>query len=477
MSGEQAGSVLAAAGLVPLLTMREPRIRAAGFLAWAIGVLVVAGDLLSSPVATLRVEATRRPALAVAGILLALVGLAVAAWLLDRWPWLLLIAAVAAAPARVPFHAGGQEANLLVPLYGVIAVAAVVTGWRMLRGASDPVLLGKVGWAAAGLILFSGVSMLWTVDPHQGSVEMLFFYLPFGFLLARLGGLAPGTRDLKLALGVQVALALVFAVVAFFQEATHHLFWNPKVIVGNDYAAFFRVNSLFWDASIYGRFMALTLVLLAGVCVYKRMVWPVLAVMAVLFAALYFAYSQSSLLALAAGTLLLGTGFWSRRVTIGLGVGAIVVGLAALAVALHGNSTKNVSSDRSTLISDGVRVVRHHPLDGAGIGGFARAAVAGTKHPNRVAGAASHTTPMTVVAEIGPLGLLLYIALLVSVAAAALHGPGPPAVRLTLAAAFGALFVASLFYNAFFEDPASWILMALIATLPAQTVPLREAPT
>jgi hypothetical protein len=49
-------------------------------------------------------------------------------------------------------------------------------------------------------------------------------------------------------------------------------------------------------------------------------------------------------------------------------------------------------------------------------------------------------------------------------------------VRLTLAAAFGALFVASLFYNAFFEDPACWILMALIATLPAQTVPLREAP-
>ena len=136
----------------------------------------------------------------------------------------------------MPFHAGGQEANLLVPMYGVVAAAAVVAGWRMLRGAPDPVRLGWIGWAAAALIMFSALSMLWTVDPHEGSVEMLFFYLPFGFLLARLGGLAPGTRDLKVALGVQVALALVFAAVAFFQEATHHLFWNPKVIVGNEYA-------------------------------------------------------------------------------------------------------------------------------------------------------------------------------------------------------------------------------------------------
>ena len=198
--------------------------------------------------------------------------------------------------------------------------------------------------------------------------------------------------------------------------------------------------------------------------------------MAVLFVGLYFAYSQSSLLALAAGALLLGTGIWSRRVTVGLAALAVVVGLAALAVALHSNSASSVSSDRSALLSDGARVVRHHPISGAGIGGFARAAVAGSKHPDRVAGAASHTTPMTVIAELGPLGLLLYIALLAAVAAAALRGPGPPAVRLTLAAAFAALFTASLFYNAFFEDPACWILMALIATLPAQTVPLREAP-
>jgi len=41
-----------------------------------------------------------------------------------RWPALVLLAVVAAAPARIPLHAGGEQANLLVPLYAVIAVLA-----------------------------------------------------------------------------------------------------------------------------------------------------------------------------------------------------------------------------------------------------------------------------------------------------------------------------------------------------------------
>ena len=35
-------------------------------------------------------------------------------------------------------------------------------------------------------------------------------------------------------------------------------------------------------------------------------------------------------------------------------------------------------------------------------------------------------------------------------------------MRLTLLAAFLAILTSSVFYNAFFEDPTTWILMALI---------------
>ncbi len=61
--------------------------------------------------------------------LLALAGAVVAAlaFAFRRWPILLPLAIVAALPFRVPLHAGGDTANLLVPLYLVIAagVAAV----------------------------------------------------------------------------------------------------------------------------------------------------------------------------------------------------------------------------------------------------------------------------------------------------------------------------------------------------------------
>jgi hypothetical protein len=38
-------------------------------------------------------------------------------------------------------------------------------------------------------------------------------------------------------------------------------------------------------------------------------------------------------------------------------------------------------------------------------------------------------------------------------------------LRLILAAALAAVVASSLVYNAYFEDPASWVLMALIAAL------------
>ena len=68
-----------------------------------------------------------------------------------RWPVLLPLAIVAALPFRVPLHAGGDTANLLVPLYLVIAGGSacdrvrglgvhpvpVFGGWRGIRGAEN----------------------------------------------------------------------------------------------------------------------------------------------------------------------------------------------------------------------------------------------------------------------------------------------------------------------------------------------------
>lgn len=474
-----AGSIVAATGLVPLILGLDIRLRRVGFVVFAVGVGMIASSLLESPLHHLRTTFESHPAVGVAGAALGIAGLVAAAAFFQRWPWLYLLAVVATAPARVPFHVGDTDAHLLVPLYAVIAAGAAATAYELLRDREPGRRTGWIGIALAGFLAWSAISMLWSADGHQGAIEVLFFYLPFGLMVARLTQLRVDRRALAGALTVQTVLAVVFATVALGQEFTHHIFWNPGIEVENTYKSFFRVNSLFWDASIYARFMAVTLVLLAGVAIHRRAAPWLLALMAYLFLGMYMSYSQSGYLALAVGALALGAGLWPRRVTIGIVAAAGVAGALALVVALQGSTANKVTSDRLHLWRLARRVIADHPLAGAGIGGFSRAALEGTNHPWRVASAASHTTPLTVISELGPLGLALYVGMIAAVVAAAI-GPGRyRTVRLTLLAAFLAILTSSVFYNAFFEDPTTWILMALIVltTTSLDTSPATERRT
>jgi O-antigen ligase len=134
-----------------------------------------------------------------------------------------------------------------------------------------------------------------------------------------------------------------------------------------------------------------------------------------------------------------------------------------LAVALRGNSASRVSGDRSHLIQLGWDVIKAHPFAGAGLSGLPKAAVAGTAHPFRVKGAASHTTPVTVAAELGPLGFALYVWVLGALTEAGVRIRGAGAVPRVLLAALVAIFASSLFYDSFFEDPTMWLLAGFLA--------------
>ena len=77
------------------------------------------------------------------------------------------------------------------------------------RYTGPPPRVGPVPRALAVILALSAISLLWAVDGHQGAVDMLFFYLPFGFMTVRqhgrvelvrleFGGLVPvveGTRE------------------------------------------------------------------------------------------------------------------------------------------------------------------------------------------------------------------------------------------------------------------------------------------
>ena len=406
----------------------------------------------------------------VLGVLLAAAG----GFALRRLPWLLAFGTLLLAPARVPVTVGSIESNLLIPLYLVIGAAAVAFALELLRGETRSRELGPAALPLAAFVAWTGLSLSWAVDVKQGSVQLLFFFLPFGLLALCLARLPWHPRLLPWPWLELAAMTVLFAVVGIYQEVARHVFWNPKVIVGNAYQSFFRVNSLFWDPSIYGRFLVIAI--LASLVVARwsrsaRTVWTAAGVIALAWVGLLFSYSQTSFASLLVGVLvagaLLAPSFGRRGVSVAilLLVASLVLVRPAAAPALPVSAPlADVTSGRGRLIKEGVRIALHHPVQGVGIGGFRRAYAdrVGLLGPSpRVV---SHTTPVTVAAETGIVGLALLAWLVVAALGVPFRRVGP-ALRDQASLALGLTLVAigvhSLGYNSLFEDPLAWAALGL----------------
>jgi hypothetical protein len=413
---------------------------------------------------------------AVLGLAAAVVG----AVCLRRWPWALAFATLLLAPARVPVTVGSTDANLLIPLYVVVAAAGVLLGWELLRGDGRSRELGLVALPLALFVAWTGLSLSWTIDLKQGSVQLLFFYLPFGLLALALARLPWRPRLVPFLYVELAAMGVLFAVVGLYERAAHHVFWNAKVIVGNAYQSFFRVNSLFWDPSIYGRF--LVIVILGSVVVVlassdRRYQLIAVGVTVLGWIGLFFSYSESSFAALLVGLVVaVGFALWPRPTAVAAAAAIVVLGFTGSRPA---SSTASPSApalvsatgagSRASLVKGGIRIALDHPLEGVGIGGFtksyaARHALVGLAAKK----AASHTTPVTVAAETGVPGFLLFAWLaiagfLLAFRRASLVGAGVPALAFGLTLL--AIAVHSLGYNALFEDPMGWGALGLAACL------------
>jgi putative inorganic carbon (HCO3(-)) transporter len=473
----QAAGALGALGLALLIVAPRREARIAGLVAWALGCAGLA--IYLAPHGHHRLLA--------AAVVFGAIAAGVGGWIFLRVPWLLAVATLACVPARIPVHVGVTQANLLLPLYGVVAAAAIALAWDIFGDEPRVRELGKLAWPLAAFVAWQGVSIFWSKDVRQGAIELLFFVLPFGLLTVVLARLV-WSRAWVLTLYVQLAvMALIFAVIGIVQYETRNIFWNPKVRVDNAYAPsgwFYRINSVFYDPSIYGRFLVVA-ILASLVIVLRRRgdaLWSVAAALTIVitWAGLLPSFSQSSFLALMVATFIaavLVSGRWSLLL---VAVAALVLVAGALASPSirHKASLSNVTSGRSTLVSKGVKVALHHPVLGVGVGGFKRAyadlAHLRGKDPKA---AASHTTPITVAAEAGVPGLLLFLWLVASALVLAFRRIGrgfDGNARLVFGLALVAILVHCVFYNALFEDPTFWGLLALVA-VGARTVEGQQA--
>ena len=124
--------------------------------------------------------------------------------------------------------------------------------------------------------------------------------------------------------GVLVAVAglgLVLAGVAFWEYAARDLLLSRgKLLQSNQLHLYFRVNSVFYDPNVFGRYLALGLVALGAYLAWARGTrGPVAAavVAGVLLAALALSYSITSFGALVAGLLVVVALRWTRALGAG----------------------------------------------------------------------------------------------------------------------------------------------------------------
>ncbi|MGV1050004.1 MAG: O-antigen ligase family protein [Solirubrobacterales bacterium] len=474
-----AGLLLAAAASATAILLPAGRARSAAMLiAIALFPILILGDQWHThQIVDLRHSSDRIVALLALGAAI----VAALAYAFRRWPILLPLAIVAALPFRIPLHAGGDTANLLVPLYLVIAggvISILIRDWRapprVAERAETPGGAAAV-WLLrllAAFVVLYALQALYSEDFSKGLQNACFFLVPFTVAFALLQDVKWDERLLKLILIVLAAEALAFVAVGSVEYLSRSLFWNDAVIRSNEFHTYFRVNSVFWDPNIYGRYLALVLVVVTTALLWarrRRELWLLAGTILVLWIGLAQTFSQSSFLALLAGLAVLAAIRWSWRWTLA----TVLVGIvgAVLVVTLVGGKGFDlgriniVTSGRANLVSGGTELFEERPLWGYGSGSFQKA-YAKRRENKDVPVSVSHTEPVTVAAEQGLVGLALYLALIVVALWAMTAGlRGRRAGRAAVLAAFVALLVHTMAYAGFFEDPITWVLLAVGAAL------------
>jgi putative inorganic carbon (HCO3(-)) transporter len=530
------GVLIAAGGAAGAILLPAGRLRSLAMLTALVlfPVLILGDQWHSHQIVDLRHSSSRLVALGLVGIAVT----AALAYVFRRWPVLLPLAIVAALPFRVPLHSGGDTANLLVPLYLVIAggvLAVVARDWRSRPAgpvaAGDPPPLpvakassgavpptapppgGSASWlprVLAAVVLLYAIQVLYSEDFSKGLQNACFFFMPFSLVYGLLRDVTWDRRLLTMVLWVAGIEAVCFVLVGSVEFVTKSLFWNDQVIRSNEFHTYFRVNSVFWDPNIYGRYLSLVAVVAMSALLWareQRTLALLTALIAVLWIGLVPTFSQSSFAALLAGLVVLAALRWSLKWTAIAAVGGVVVTM--LMVTLAGSFSFNRinidTSGRANLVSGGVHLFAQRPIYGYGSGSFPKAYrkhVKTRKAPVSV----SHTEPITVAAEQGFVGLVLYVALVATAlwtmttglrpslsrlaasraggtvggtapedALATGGGGGSPAVtgparqvaRVATLATFVALVVHTMAYAGFYEDPITWVLLAVAVSLAA----------
>jgi putative inorganic carbon (HCO3(-)) transporter len=477
-----------------LLSTKTRARRACTVLALLLAPLLVAGQVVG---AIPRLS----PQVVVAGVLTMAIVVGGLTTLFFVRPQFFPALVVLALPLRLPLQVSGEPIKLLLPLYSVIAAGALANmatrprmppnvGFKgtdhmsMRQAPFSPVVTRRLRLLKASLALAVAgyaIQALYSADPGAALKTVAFFYIPFAVLFGTLLDWRWTRTAALLSFGAAVLIGLTAGIIGIIEYVQSEP--SPSdltAIFSNRVRAKVRVDSIFYDPNVYGRYLSIVLILVStSLLWHRRRRETVVAglIFAVLAAGLWVSFSRSSAVSLLAGVAVLAGLRWRLRRLLYLAAAGLATGLLLFVTVfapaykdLRSESLDRVTTGRVDLVTIGLRLFVSSPVVGHGSGSFERASAvltgpggAGRKSSR------SHTTPVTIAAEQGTAGLAVYAALLLTSSAVLFSGLPAPIrrvdpfliARAALAAVFVAMLVHTLVYAAFLEDPATWTVLAL----------------
>ena len=291
-------------------------------------------------------------------------------------------------------------------------------------------------------------------------------------------------KCLDRALLALVASGLVLALVGLFQQATDTYFFNE----GLARLDIPRRNATFFDPNLYARFLVVVVAVCLGVAAsarsqpWRQYLAPAAAVLALL--ALPFTGSRSNwataavVLPLVIAMLPMGTWRKVKLLALVAAAGAVLAYAASIADPSLIDRFRTLASgkeslgSRSYLIEAGWQMFKDHPLFGVGLNGY-RESLQGPYSdllPRLATNFLSHSTVITIMAELGIIGLsvlafLVYRFLHLCWRLYMEAGRADRALVAGLTGAALAIFISSQSEARLIEDPYLWIVLGLVAAL------------
>ncbi|MGI6119284.1 MAG: O-antigen ligase family protein [Desulfosporosinus sp.] len=330
----------------------------------------------------------------------------------------------------------------------------------------------KLNWGVLILLIAAVVSLTASQQMHVTLVEgvRLIVFIALGMSIA-FGGIVSSNLELELIMKrvwqTIFVMATLLAIFGIVQYLTGWGIWGGAIAPGPR-----RVNAVFMDANIFARFLDISIL---GTCLLLikkqwKMSPGILLGLICQGAALIFTYSRMAWLILCGGILVLIIVSASRnrwRYLAGFGAGSMALGfipaVQSRIIPLLTGQDPSLGT-RFYLIEGGWAMFVEHPLTGVGLGNFQWAIEHTYNYVLPYIGVVSrsHTSLVTVAAEMGILGILAMFIFLTTLLWQNLNAAGN--IRNYLLAANAGVIViwlSSQGEGRFFEDPLLWAFWGL----------------